>query len=337
MIKGFRVLTVLLLALLIAAYGLLAINYFNKSVRLQSVIVQKSTPLKNDITIVSWNIGYAGLGEESDFVMDGGENLLPPSKEIVEKNLAGISDILSKTPADIFLIQEISKPDMLNLGVDVLGGVRQALKDYSSWFSYDFRTISVPEKWSLKHGKAIFTTGKPIDVEIERLPNEPTRLGKVVQRQYHVQIAIYDEQQKWAFMNIHLSAFDDGSTRDAQLQALMELAKNYYNNGYHVVVGGDWNMQLVETNFPNNTKMEDLFWLKKLPKDKLLKDWQLVYDPKVPTVRTNYKPYVKGENYTTIIDGFLLSPNIDLLSVKTINTNFKFTDHQPVKIIVKTK
>ena len=42
------------------------------------------------VTVYTWNIGYAGLGKDSDFFMDGGTMVNPPSREIVEKNMAGI-------------------------------------------------------------------------------------------------------------------------------------------------------------------------------------------------------------------------------------------------------
>lgn len=44
----------------------------------------------DEVSILSWNIGYAGLGEESDFFMDGGKQTRAPSKAIVEKNMDGI-------------------------------------------------------------------------------------------------------------------------------------------------------------------------------------------------------------------------------------------------------
>ena len=47
-------------------------------------------PLK----LMVWNIGYSGLGEESDFQADGGQMLRPPGREAVEKNLAGIQAVL---------------------------------------------------------------------------------------------------------------------------------------------------------------------------------------------------------------------------------------------------
>ncbi len=339
--KILQYLVIVLASALGTFLAVILLNYFNRSVSLKADVVKTSETLSPTVSVMSWNIGYAGLGEESDFVMDGGENLLPPSKEVVEKNLAGIKTVLLNHKMDVYLIQEISKPDMLNYGVNVWAGVKTTLSAYSSWFSYDFHTVLVPKKWSLKHGLAMFTCDAPDSVEIVRLPNEPTRLGKVVERQYHIQVASFpDSSGKWAFFNIHLSAFDeDGKTRIKQLDMLGEIAQDYYAQGYHVVIGGDWNMQLTPTDFPNTTNMKDLFWLKKLPKDKLPKDWTLVFDKNVPTVRTNYQPFVKGENYTTIIDGFLISPNVEVVAVKTLNTEFKYTDHQPViaKFMVKTK
>ncbi len=58
--------------------------------------------------------------------------------------------------------------------------------------------------------------------------------------------------------------------------------------------------------------------------------WDIITGPNVATVRTNERPYIKGENYTTIIDGYMVSPNVKTLSVKTIDIDFEYTDHQPV-------
>jgi len=209
---------------------------------------------------MNWNIGYAGLGKDSDFVMDGGENLLPPSRENVEANVKGISNILRDADADFYLIQEISKPDMLNWGVDVLGGVRTALSGYSSWFTYDFSSRFVPTRWALKHGLATFAPLALDTISTIRLPNEPERLGGLIQRQYHIQLTEFSAAgNDWALMNIHLSAFDEGGNiRVQQFEKLLEIAQAYYADGKHVIIGGDWNMQLMPTNFPHTSLQKDL-------------------------------------------------------------------------------
>ncbi len=306
-------------------------NYFNTGLKINKRFVDTDRPVGPVIRVMNWNIGYAGLGKDSDFVMDGGENLLPPSRDIVEVNLAGISGILQKADADVYLIQEISEPDMLNRGVDVLGGVRDALGGHSSWFSYDFSTRFVPTRWALKHGLATFVPFVPENIRTIRLPNEPERLGGLIQRQYHIQITEFGAQgNDWILMNIHLSAFDEGgNVRVRQFEKLLEVAQEFYEDGKHVIIGGDWNMQLAPTEFPHTTKQKDLFWLKTLPASTIKPGWRLVIDEKTATVRTNERPYRRGQNYTTIIDGFLVSPNVEVGSVQTLDLDFEFTDHQP--------
>ena len=44
------------------------------------------------VSLLSWNIGYAGLGKDEDFFMDGGKKVRPDSKKVVEKYFNGVTD-----------------------------------------------------------------------------------------------------------------------------------------------------------------------------------------------------------------------------------------------------
>jgi len=323
---GFGLLVLILL-------GIFLLNYSNKTIKTQQGPGTENQIAGTEITMLNWNIGYAGLGKDSDFIMDGGENLLPPSKAIVEANLKGIQTILSQNKADFHLFQEISEPDMLTLGVDVLAGVTDEMRGYEWFFSNDFRTQFIPRSQSVKHGLAMFTRIKSEPVSLIKLPLEPQRLSGIIYRLYHIQAKEFTagDGNEWVILNIHLSAFDEGGkVRVKQLERLLEIADEYYKAGKHVIIGGDWNMQLTETSFPYTTKQEYLFWLKKLPHEKIKPNWQIVIDPQTPTNRSNERPYKRGENYTTIIDGYMVSPNVQAISVKTLDTDFEFTDHQPI-------
>ncbi len=81
---------------------------------------------------------------------------------------------------------------------------------------------------------------------------------------------------------------------------------------------------------PSTTSAENLAWLQSIPEDWTPEGWTWAIDPSVPTVRTNDQPYRPGENHRTVIDGFLLSPNIRLDEVKGIELGFAHSDHQPV-------
>jgi hypothetical protein len=66
--------------------------------------------------------------------------------------------------------------------------------------------------------------------------------------------------------------------------------------------------------------------------DYLTEDWLWVYDPLMPTNRKSSEIYTEGETFTTLIDFFLISPNIKVEKVKTIDQHFEFSDHQPVYV-----
>ena len=66
-------------------------------------------------------------------------------------------------------------------------------------------------------------------------------------------------------------------------------------------------------------------------------DWQWVYDPTVPTNRKVRTPYVAGKSFITLIDFFLISPNVRARTVKGLDQQFRFSDHQPVWMEVELR
>ena len=48
-----------------------------------------------------------------------------------------------------------------------------------------------------------------------------------------------------------------------------------------------------------------------------------------PTCRGADIPYTKGVNYTTVVDGFLVSDNVKA-AAENIDTDFGYSDHNPV-------
>lgn len=286
------------------------------------------SPLK----LMVWNIGYGGLGEESDFQMDGGKMLRAPGRDAVEKNLAGIQGVLREEQPDILLMQEMATGGFLNRGVDVLSGIRDALPGYGMIFSSDIRTRLLSGPLGLRNGLATFLKVETGSTDIVRLSEEPEPIMGFIKRRYHVQVTELEvDGAPWAVINVHLSAFDEGAnTRMRQLREALDLAQSYYQQGHAVVMGGDWNMRLAATDFPYSTTEDALFWVHDFPQDALRPGWQIVIDPAVPTTRTNDQPYKAGVNYTTIIDGFVVSPNVQVDEVRGLDLGFRFTDHQPV-------
>jgi hypothetical protein len=67
--------------------------------------------------------------------------------------------------------------------------------------------------------------------------------------------------------------------------------------------------------------------------------WQIAYDESVPSCRSLAAPYTQNTGIWQyyVIDGFLLSPNVQLESIHTIPCEFVDSDHNPVKMDVVLK
>ncbi len=296
-------------------------------------------PLAGDaLTVVAWNLGYGGLGAESDFSADGGKSYLPPSSKTVTKNVAGIVDTLKATDADVYILPEIAKRSPANYWHDLLGAVTRALPDTERVFSAEVLTRFWPWPIRFEHGLAIFSRKQIGAVNIEKLPLEKDKLGGLIQREYAARIVRLpvEGQKDWVIIGVHLAAFDkNAETRKAQLARVVELAQALHAEGSPVIIGGDFNLVLAQTSFSATTEPEHRSWVHDFPAEALPAGWRIGADPRVASVRTNERPYKAGENYTAVIDGFIVSPGVEIESVETRDLGFQFSDHQPVMMKVK--
>ena len=50
------------------------------------------------------------------------------------------------------------------------------------------------------------------------------------------------------------------------------------------------------------------------------------------TCRAAEIPYEEGVNYLTVLDGFLVSSNVEVKAVRNVDTGFAYSDHNPVQM-----
>ncbi len=143
-------------------------------------------------------------------------------------------------------------------------------------------------------------------------------------------------EKELLIINIHSSEQDDEQVKSEELSFLIQFLKDEYIKGNYIAVGGDWNQ--TPPGFKPQYKKENnnVFHDINLEIDKL-KDWKCYYDAKIPSVRSFEAAYKKGDTPVSTHDFFLVSPNIDFLKVECIETGFKYSDHQPVRVILKLK
>jgi endonuclease/exonuclease/phosphatase family metal-dependent hydrolase len=294
----------------------------------------------DELSVLSWNLGYGGLGADSDFIADGGKSFFPPSPQAVSRNIAGIIDTVKSIDADVYVFPEMAKPSPLNYWHDLLGAMRRIMTGTTRVFSADILTRWQPWPLRFEHGLAMYSRKYVGTVNVEPLTPEPDKIAGYISRAYSVRILRVQVEGKsdWVILGVHLSAFDkNAEIRRKQLSEVMRYATVLHEQGSPVIVAGDFNLVLTPTRFPSTTAAKDLEWVHDFPAEALPAGWRIGADARVPSVRTNERAYVAGENYTTVIDGFIVSPDVEIEGVETRDLGFKFSDHQPVLLKAKRR
>lgn len=287
------------------------------------------------LSVLTWNIGYASLGKDADLITDNGRSVRALCANEIGAAAEGIANWLATRSADVMCVQENAEAGFLTRKVPVRRIIDHALPNRQNLFWSDMKSVFVPRILKLNHGMSVHSRIRLAQCRAELLPQDKIYHLGVLKKHYGVlinRLKREDCAQDWVVMNIHLSAFDDGGrTRLSQVRRVIEIAQKAHETGDFVVIAGDWNMRLSATEFAHQTAKEDLFWVRDFPHDLLPQGWRVVADKETPTVRTLSAAFQPDHSYTTIVDGFVISPNVDLVQVSTAPMGFEWTDHHPVE------
>ena len=301
----------------------------------------------DSLTVLSQNTGYAGLGADSDFFMDGGSDVAP-SREQMDANLAGISGLLEERKADVFFLQEVDTNSGRTSSVDqskIYWG--QLLSDgkgaYSFSHALNYSCDFVPFPWPPigKVHSGLQTLSRLHVSSAQRIalpcpfswPVSTANLKRCLLVNY---VPLEGSDRQLVLVNLHLEAYDDGEGKAAQTKMLMDFLTGEYEKGNYVIAGGDFNQT-----FPGALDafpMQDpSLWTPGVLENSMLpQGWQFACDLSVPSCRLLNHPYDPDPagNQFYVIDGFILSPNVRLDRVETLDCQFQYTDHNPVAIEV---
>jgi endonuclease/exonuclease/phosphatase family metal-dependent hydrolase len=302
-------------------------------------------PALRKFSFLTWNIGYAGLGREQDFFYDGGKMVLP-RREQCSLYFEGIKQMLKANDTASFLfLQEIDIKARRSWYTDEPAGLTSVLPAFSSVtaINYDCRFVPMPLQDPMGRvvsGLAIFSQFKPASAGVDYYDAFfpwPTRLAFLKRCFVMLRFGL-DNGRELVIINTHNSAFDStGSLRKRELFVLDSAMQSEYHQGNYVVAGGDWNSNPRGFNVSSITTDDQVTSVDPPIESNFLPDWQFVFDPVKPSNRYLNMPYKKGVTKTTIIDFFVVSPNIEVTHISTIPMGFAFSDHEPVVMGVRLK
>lgn len=302
-----------------------------------------TAPAQTEYTLLSWNVGYCALGKESEFFMDGGKEVRPDSEAVIRKNFDGILGVLRQEDPDFLFLQEVDSDSKRSYYFDEVSGLRDALKEPSAYalnYKCNYVPYPLPPLGKVNSGLLSFSRYGVSEATRVSLPcpfSWPLSTANLKRCLLITRVPLEGREEELVLVNLHLEAYDDGEGKKAQTEQLLALLTEEYEKGNYVIAGGDWNQVFPGTleTFPN-THAE--LWtpgvLESLPGG-----WSYGYDSDGRTCRLLNQPYDPADAEDTqyyVIDGFLVSPNVEITDVRTLTElDFEFSDHNPVRLKVR--
>ncbi len=325
---------------------------------------------KDSYRLVSWNVGFGAYTADFGFFMDGGTESRGRSKEAITENLDKISDKIATMKGDFMFLQEVDLDSTRSYHVnqeDLLAnriwedypekpwgskGSSDIITDKSHPMSYSFAInydspflfypISKPLGSSKSGLMTISTRG--IDSSLRRSLPVQTGFAKFMDldRCYSISRIPTNmtnpkgEVLDLVLINLHLSAYTtDPTIVHRQLEMLYDDMMKEKAKGNYVIAGGDFNKDLLgDSSQAFGVKAGDFTWAQPYPFETIPDGFSLLvpHSPKNPvaTCRNADGPWDRKTQFQVSIDGFLVSDNVSVNKVAVEDTDFQFSDHNPI-------
>ena len=362
--------TAIVLACIIGAFALIvggyvayvAIQYYRIEDNLVLEILngrEQKVAQGQTYSVMTYNTGFGAYSPEYSFFMDtgimddgtevAGKYAKGLNKADVQKNVDGQISIIKDTDADFYFLQEADEKADRSYKINMKEAFSSATGNHSAVYAENFHTANLIYPFNDPIGKSkagILTLSKyNIESAVRRsFPLTDNFIDKLfdLDRCFAVHyLPVEGSSKKLVMINLHMSAYDKGGTvRAKQLEMLNAVLKEEYEKGNYVIAGGDFNHCLIADYFDSEEQAFNHFeskqkvpdWIKNsvLRNSELAEHFSIKADKDNATCRGADIPYEKGVNYTNTIDGFIISDNVEAVSVNTQNTEYAYSDHNPV-------
>lgn len=343
-ILGGIILGIVLILLAVVAI-LTALEYRPDQIEtLNTTSGKQSISTGDSMTILTYNTGYAGLSKDEDFFMDGGSKVMPETKDLVKHNMKGIAGILNDADADVCFLQEVDIDSKRSYHINEKAYYEKAL-GVDGIFACNFKCVYVPYPLptigKVESGLVTYSDYKVSEASRIALPESfkwPVKTCNLKRCMLETRIPIKGSDKELVLINFHLEAYDSGEGKIAQRKVLVKKLKEEYEKGNYVIAGGDFNQTFdgMDT-YPIYDK--DSWVPGKVGKEDIPEGFSYAVSDNVPTCRLLNGPYSGNydDSQVYVLDGFIVSDNLKIDQVENIDTQFEYTDHQPVKLNVTLK
>lgn len=330
--------------------GLLAFSTFSdfqpepESVSSQEIEgVSSLNSIPDTLSLMIWNIGYCGLGAEMDFFNDGGKSVRA-SDSLTAKYLKAVSLFMGsmKDSIDVIMIQEVDRNSKRSYFTDQIPIIAKEIPSYSWSFGLNYDVKFVPVPFGIPYtpygktygGLVTYSKIKPDNSSRVQFPGGfdwPTKLYMLDRCALEMRYPLANGKEL-ILVNTHNTAYDEtGEIKKIEMAFIKKRYEAEVAKGNKVIIGGDWNQ--VPPGFDAKHFSNSIapgYTPQSITKEMLPANFTISYDSTLATNRSNVTPYNPENTYTTLIDYFVSSPGIEVLSVRGMDMQFRYSDHQPV-------
>lgn len=302
---------------------------------------EKTIRAGGSLSVLSYNIGYGSLDKTQDFFMDGGKNIRPETDANVQANLAGISEIIRQADCDVNFLQEVDQSSKRSYFVDEAAALANQSGGTSAFalnYSCPYVPFPLPTIGKVQSGLLTLSDFGAESAERIALTGTytwPVRVAQLKRCLLVERVPLEGSDKELVLVNLHLEAYDDGDAKQIQTEELLKLLTTEYEKGNYCIAGGDFNQTFSSVDASKYPLVDPANWKAgTLSDDVLSEGWRFAVDDSAPTCRLLNKPYSGNREETQfyVIDGFIVSPNVEVQSVSVIDTDFEYTDHNPVRL-----
>jgi endonuclease/exonuclease/phosphatase family metal-dependent hydrolase len=339
-----RTLIFLVITALLAGIDFLGLtmltNFRPDDIEAPEFVVTGSTidSMPDTLSFVTWNLGYGGLGREMDFFFDGGK-FTRPDEIVYRKYWSGITDQLATFHHfDFIMLQEVDFHSRRSYFDDQWQELLDLFPGHSATgvVNYDVMFVPAPllnPMGRVLSGMALMSRAQPVSSERVALESEyswPQTLF-MPDRCFIINRYALNGERELVVINTHNSAFDSGELRKTQMERLKAVMLDEYEKGNYVVAGGDWNLNPpLFRYYKINTGDLGIEIEPEFDQDFFPDGWYWAFYRYTPTNRSLVEPYLRSRTNTTVIDFFIISPNIRYTWLNTLDLGFENSDHHPV-------
>lgn len=309
-----------------------------------------------EYTFATWNIGYGALGDNADFFMDGGKMVYSADESRVRENLSEIAKRVDAINPDFLVMQELDRNSSRSYFIDELErlkseGESDVFKYQSSFapnFNVSFVPLPVPPIGRVLAGETTYSSHVTSLAERVALPcpfKWPLRTFNLKRCLLVTRYPVEESDRELVIINLHLEAYDSGEGKIAQTNMLKELMDNEVAKGNYIIVAGDFNQTFSNIDLSKYPVLEGKWEAGIINTEDFSSTFSFLYDDTYPTCRSLDRVLIDAEDKSPesfqyyMLDGCIVSDNIQVNHVETINTEFKCSDHNPVvvKFVLKSE